>query len=327
MIDGLPVRVLGICLALVAAVTSCSVGEANDDPAIGRGLECGPVSVVATLPESLREASGIAADPRREGLFWLHNDGGNETVLFGVDSLGVVLAEVRVLNVVNRDTEDIAIGPCGSDWCAYLGDIGDNRSRQSSVWVYRIPLPDLSDLPDPDGTGMAANEVTELEVSASASWELVYPDKPKDAEGLVIDGRRGQLAIVSKGRRNAGIILYAIDLAQLEQGDTLPRTLRRVGRLAIPTGGSASQLVTAADLSPDGSILAIRSYASLFLLPWDGASNQDTTAVPYSALLLLAFEPQGEGVTWAVGGEVLYLASEGRNGRPPQLSRIRCSSR
>jgi len=324
MIDRPPIRVSGICLSLVVAVTGCSVGGANDDPAIGRGLECGPVSVVATLPESLREASGIAADPRREGLFWLHNDGGSETVLFGVDSMGVVLAEVRVPNVVNRDIEDIAIGRCGSDWCAYLGDIGDNRSRQSSVWVHRIPLPDLPEL---DATGMDSNEVTVLEASASASWELVYPDKPKDAEGLVIDGRRGQLAIVSKGRRNAGIILYAIDLAQLEQGDTFPRTLRRVGRLAIPTGGSASQLVTAADLSPDGTMLAIRSYASLFLLPWDGASNQDTTAVPYSALLLLAFEPQGEGVTWATGGEVLYLASEGRNGRPPQLSRIRCSSR
>lgn len=327
MNDRLSIRTLVICVAALTALTGCSTGAATEDPAIGSEFECGLVSFVAALPESLREASGIAADPRREDLFWLHNDGGNETVLFGVDSLGVVLAEVRVPNVVNRDIEDIAIGPCGSEWCAYLGDIGDNRSRQSSVRVYRIPLPELEDLPGPDGSRRASDGAIGLEASASASWELVYPDKPKDAEGLIIDGQRGELAIVSKGRRSAGIILYAIDLARFDQADTLPRTLRRVGRLAIPTGGSASQLVTAADLSPDGTMLAIRSYASLFLLPWDGASNQDTTAVPYSALLLLAFEPQGEGVTWAVGGNALYLASEGRNGRPPQLSRIRCSSR
>lgn len=319
-------RALGTWLAALTALTGCSAGEATEDPAIGTELDCGPVSVIATLPESLREASGIAADPRREDLFWLHNDGGNETVLFGVDSLGAVLAEIRVPNAVNRDIEDMAIGPCGSDWCAYLGDIGDNRSRQASVRVYRVPLPDLGDLPEPEGSRRSANEVIRLEAYASASWELVYPDEPKDAEGLIIDGQRGELAIVSKGRRNAGIILYAIDLVGFEGADTLPRTLHRVGRLAIPSGGSASQLVTAADLSPDGTMLAIRSYASLFLLPWDGSANQDTTAVPYSALLLLAFEPQGEGVAWATGGNALYLASEGRNGRPPQLSRIRCSS-
>ena len=41
---------------------------------------------------------------------------------------------------------------------------------------------------------------------------------------------------------------------------------------------------------------------------------------------VVAFEPQGEGVTWGADGESLYLASEGRNGRPPQLSRILCRS-
>ncbi len=279
---------------------------------------------MAALPESLHEASGIARDPRREDLFWLHNDSGNETVLFGVDSAGVVLTKARVTNVVNRDIEDIAIGRCGSDWCAYLGDIGDNSSTQSSVWVHRVPLPAL---PDRDAEAGGANAQAIQEVSASASWELVYPDGPRDAEGLVVDDDRGELSIVSKGRGDTGIVLYSIDLLGFDQGDGSTRTLRRVGRLAIPTGGSASQLVTAADLSPDGTLLAIRSYASLYLLPWEGAANQDTTTVPYSALLVLAFEPQGEGVTWAADGEVLYLASESRNGRPPQLSRIRCPSR
>ena len=314
------------CFALGVSLSGCSEGKAREDSTLPADLACGPATVVAMLPESLIEASGIARDPRREDLFWLHNDGGSEALLFGVDTTGVVLVTARIDNVSNRDIEDVTIGRCGSDWCVYLGDIGDNRSRRSSVRIHVTPLPAL---PDPEHS--AAERSGELdtvvqELAALASWEFEYPDGPRDAEGLFIDDARGQLLIISKGRRSAGVVLYSIDLAELDEEDRSIRTLNRVGRLAIPVGGSTSQLVTAADLSPDGTTLALRSYASLHLLPWSGAALQDTALVPYSALLFLAFEPQGEGVTWDAGGELLYLASEGRNGRPPQLSRIRCRS-
>ena len=315
------VRALVACIALGFPISGCSEGSARDDSALSTLLSCGPATVVAILPESLLEASGIARDPRRNNLFWLHNDGGSETLLFGVDTMGVVLTTARVLDVPNRDIEDAAIGRCGSDWCVYLGDIGDNRSRRSSVQVHRVPLPAL---PDPDIDSATKKGVIDQEVTALSSWELKYPDGPRDAESLVIDDARGQLSVISKGRRSAGVVLYSIDVAELEQADHSPMTLRRIGRLAIPIGGNSSQLITAADLSPDGALLALRSYASLYVLPWSGASSQDTTLAPKSASLFLAFEPQGEGLTWGSEGEFLYLASEGRNGRPPQLSRIRC---
>ena len=318
-----PIRALGACLALGVTLSGCSDGAARDDTALSTELTCGPATVVAILPESIIEASGIARDPRRDDLYWLHNDGGKEAILFGVDTTGVVLATVRISGTPNRDMEDIAIARCGSEWCLYLGDIGDNRSRRSSVQVYRIPLPAL---PDPDIDTSELNGGVTQELSALDSWELEYPDGARDAEGLVIDDARGQLSVISKGRRSAGVVLYSIDLAELDRDGDSTRTLHRIGRLAIPVGRSTSQLVTAADISPDGSLLAVRSYASLHLLPWSGAFLQDTTLTPYSALLFLAFEPQGEGVAWSADGEVLYLASEGRNGRPPQLSRIRCQA-
>ena len=317
------VATLVACFALAVLNSACSEGAAREDTALPPEFACGPATVVAIRPESLLEASGIARDPRREGLFWLHNDGGSDAILYGVDTTGAVLVTARVADVTNRDMEDLTIGRCGSDWCIYLGDIGDNRSRRSSVRVHVIPLPTL---PDPKRDEAERSETIHQELTALASWELEYPDGPRDAEGLVIDDSRGELLLISKGRRSAGVVLYSIELANLAQNDGATRTLNRVGRLAIPVGGSTSQLVTAADLSPDGTTLAVRSYASLHLLPWSGAASQDTTLVPYSALLFLAFEPQGEGVTWGADGEFLYLASEGRNGRPPQLSRILCRS-
>ncbi len=318
-----PVRILGACVALGVSLSGCSKGAARQDSALSTEFTCGPVTVVAMLPESIREASGIARDPRRDDLFWLHNDGENETVLFGVDTTGALLTTARVPGVTNRDIEDIAIGRCGPEFCVYLGDIGDNRARYPSVLIHRIPLPALPGIGSDDG---AVSEVFDQVLSPLSTWELDYPDGPRDAEGLVIDDARGQLSIFTKGRRGE-IVLFSLDLAELEQSDGSTITLRRIGRLTIPIGGGISQLVTAADLSPDGTRLAVRSYASLYLLPWSGADHQDTAAVPYTAPLFAALEPQGEGVAWATDGEVLYLASEGRAGRPPQLSRIRCQSR
>jgi hypothetical protein len=318
-----PVRVLVACIALGFPFSGCSEGAAQEDSTLARELACGPATVVATLPGSIGEASGIARDPRRDDLFWLHNDSGNETVLFGVDTTGTLLATARISSVTNRDIEDVAIGRCGSEWCVYLADIGDNQSSRSSIQIHRTPLPAL---PDPHMDASKSGGGVDQELSALASWELDYPDGPRDAEGIVIDDARGQLSIISKGRGSAGVVLYSIDVAEFEQAGDSPRTLRRIGRLAIPIGGNSSQLITAADLSPDGTLLALRSYASLHLLPWSGASSQDTTLAPNSAPLFLAFEPQGEGVAWGSDGEVLYLASEGRNGRPPQLSRIRCQA-
>jgi len=318
-----PVRILGACAALGVTLSGCSEGSAREDSALSTEFTCGPATIVTTLPESIKEASGIARDPRRDDLFWLHNDSRNETVLFGVDTTGALLSTARVPGATNRDIEDIAIGRCGSEFCVYLGDIGDNRGSYPSVRIHRIPLPALPGTRSGDATASGGFDQV---LTPLATWELDYPDGPRDAEGLVIDDAHGQLSIITKGRRGE-VVLFSVDLAELEQSDGSTITLRRIGRLTIPIGGGIQQLITAADLSPDGTRLAVRSYASLYLLPWSGADYQDTAAVPYSAPLFAALEPQGEGVAWGAEGEVLYLASEGRGGRPPQLSRIRCQSR
>lgn len=308
-------------LLVVALVTSagCSASSAQDDVDQQAYAGCGTAFSVSALDSVLVEASGIAADPRRPDLFWLHNDSGNEPALFAVDSAGRLLAVVRVGNSTDRDIEDITVGRCGSEWCAYVGDIGDNLGVHPSITVHRVPLPPLAAVPAPGGA--AVTRLTDL--TPTGSWEFAFPDGPRDAEGLVIDDVRGELGIITKGRE-AEVVLYGARLAELESTPGSVHSLTRIGRLPVPIGSSSTQLVTGADLSPDRSWLALRSYASLFLLPWSGVFTQDTAGTVLSASLLGALEPQGEGVTWSADGQTLWLASEGRGGRPPQLSRIRC---
>jgi hypothetical protein len=138
----------------------------------------------------------------------------------------------------------------------------------------------------------------------------------------VVDATRGELLIVSKGREDV-VELYAADLRALEAADA-PVVLDRIGRLAVPIGEGSQQYITAADLSPDGARLAVRAYSTLYLFPWQGVAAFDSLTAPQSISLLAALEPQGEGVAFARDGKTLYLASEGRDGRPPQLSRVVC---
>lgn len=309
----------GAAVALACALVSgCAAGASRESGA--SAASCDGAVAVAALPEMLGEASGMARDPRRPDLFWLHNDSGNEPLLFAVDTTGAVRATIRVAGGSDRDLEDIALGRCGDAWCLYLGDIGDNRGAYPSIRVHQLPLPDLPR--EPSGAAPARGPYDGV-VAPLASWTLAYPGGPRDAEGLIVDDARGDLLIVTKGRRGP-IELYAAPLAELAAARGATVVLGRVGRLAIPVGQNTAQLVTAADLSPDGTRLAIRSYANLFLVRWSGAAAQDTTEAPTVASLLTAFEPQGEGLSWGGDGETLYLASEGRSGRPPQLSRIRC---
>jgi hypothetical protein len=293
-------------------VTACGGGatgaQLGEEP-------CGRPQVLAGLPAELLEASGMVRDPRRQGLFWLHNDSGNPPVLYAVDSTGRLVGSAGVSGTPNVDPEDIALARCGEAWCLYLADIGDNLARRPFILVHRLPLPELPI----EGTGREVEPVVPL-----ASYMLVYPDGPRDAESLIVDAERGELVIVSKGREDM-VWLYAARLAELEEATGGPAvTLRRLGRLNVPIGQLTSQYLTAADLSPDGTRLAIRSYSTLFLLPWSGSAGFDSTAAPLDVGLSSAMEPQGEGLAFTGDGGWVYLASEGRDGRPPQLTRIRC---
>lgn len=310
----------GLLVALsIASFAACTSDFEASEPAAGllSGPEIceAPVSL-AVLPDELYEASGIARDPRRADLFWVHNDSGNDPVLYAVDVSGTVVGVVPIVGVSNRDPEDIAIGPCPGGDCLYLADIGDNLAVHASVMIHRLPLPDLSSL---SATGF----IDAAPVEPNASWRLVYEDGHRDAEALAVDAVRSELVVISKGR-SGEIVLYAISLADLHDQPVEPDTLRRIGRLRLPIGANTGQFITAADLSPDASILALRSYTTLYTFAWEGSSAFDTIAAPSWASLIPAREAQGEGVSWDTSGETLMLVSEGRGANPPSISRIRC---
>lgn len=319
-----------LCVAAVLACSAC--GEAGGDLGLAeQTLEpCGVAESLGELPAELLEASGVVRDPRRPDVYWAHNDSGNSAELIAIDASGQLLGIAPIAGAGNRDWEDIALGACPAGSCLYLADIGDNLAVHSAIRVHRLPLPEV---PPADGERVSGSDAdgsprpTLADLRPGTTWRFVYPGGPRDAESLAIDSERAELILVTKGREDV-IELYSARLGD-GGGDAAaqasnPRPLRRVGRLPLPIGASTSQFVTAADLSPDGTVLAVRSYSTLYRFPWPGAAAFDTLSRPEHSSLLGALEAQGEGLAWAEDGRALMLVSEGRGNRPPTLSRIRC---
>ena len=117
------------------------------------------------------------------GVLWSHNDGGDDPGVFAIGSDGFDIG-FHALDVDGvTDVEDIAIAEYGGTEVLYLADIGDNDADRGSVRVYRFAEPDPGSLAP----------ITEFEV-----LEYVYPDRPYNAETLLIDDADQRLVIVTK---------------------------------------------------------------------------------------------------------------------------------
>ena len=299
---------LPVGFAILFAI-SCAPDSVDSEGGLTQSQVCGDPVPLAVLPDELGEASGISRDPLRDGIYWVHNDSGNEFSLYAFDSEGTPLAVVHVAGATARDIEDVAVGPCPSGACLYMGDIGDNLSVRRTVSVHRLSLPDLP--------------VTSS-ISPDVSWLFEYEDGAKDAEALAVDLQREELVVISKGRTGE-VAMYAASIPSLRETGP-PNLLRRVGRLPLPVGSNSRQFITAADISADGSRLAVRSYTTLYQFAWTGVASFDTATVPSWTSLMSAREPQGEGLAWDASGESLYLVGEQYGRIPPLLSRLDCPS-
>lgn len=295
-------------------------------PPLPAQVTCEPSQRIGPLPPELVEASGITRDPRRADVLWLHNDSGHRPGLYAVDLSGRLIGVAPIEDMPAVDLEDIAVGRCDSRWCVFLADIGDNVGIRPFMTVYQLPLPRLpsAGAEDAETTAGSANVRDLPAIAPEAAFTYHYPDGSRDAESLVVDWERGEVVIISKGRSGRiGLYSGPIPAADASEGS---RTLTLRGVLPIPADQGIGHQATAADLSPDGSLLAVRTYLSLYLFTWRGAEAFDPDVTPFAMSLATIDEPQGEGVAFDADGTRLYLASEGQRNRGPLLSFVQCAT-
>jgi hypothetical protein len=274
---------------------------------------------LGTLPDELRESSGLAVSRTQPGVLWSHNDSGDRPNLYAIDSSGRLLAVVRITNADAQDWEDMSSGPCpagfsttNSPHCLYMADIGDNNQVRQILTVYVTVEPSLVST---GGTPLT---------TAARSFRYRYPDAPHDSEALAV-GPAGDVIIVSKGRRGTidffGISATSVARA-LTSGEVL--TAEHQGNTGIEPNGKIGRFVTGAALSPDAKTLALRTYNEVFFYSPVAAGRQGNRwrAVGRTCSLGDA-EPQGEAIAY-FDDQTWLLTSERARERPGVIHRLRC---
>lgn len=260
-------RARRLSAGVVALLAASFPGVVAATPATAEDETAGADVVVTLRDAAIDESSGAVVRGRR--LFTV-NDSGDGPYLYEVDlRTGRTVGVTTYAGEEPEDVEALAPGAGGALW---VGDIGDNRTARSSIHVYRVvPL---------RGGG---------EVSA-ARYELTYPDRPHDAEALLVHPRTGRIFVVTKTFARGGAVYRA------------PRRLDADRTNRLEEVGSVPGMVTDGTFLAGGERVLLRTYGS-------GAVYSYPELDELTSFLLPAQE-QGEAV--AVGDDDrIYLTSEG----------------
>jgi hypothetical protein len=271
-------------LLMLSGTVACSQkkGKASDSDIFLEGKKLAELT-----NKKLEEASGLAASSNNPGLLWTHNDSGNRAEIFLIDEKLDIKLTCTLDKILNRDWEDIAVGPGpepGKNY-VYVADIGDNMAIFPYKMIYRFEEPKLS-------KGMTELTIKEFD-------RVVFQvDVKKDTESLMIDPRTKNLYVVSK--REKPVYVYELKFPY-STTDTL--TAQKIG--SIPFGQ-----VVAADFSADGKEVLMKNYNNVFYWKLDGKESLEAALKRNPAVVNYVEEPQGESVTFARDGSGFYTVSE-----------------
>lgn len=201
------------------------------------------------LPEALNESSGIMIDGN--GRLWTHNDSGDKSVLYQIDTTLSLLRSVRIDYARNTDWEDLARDKAGN---IYVADIGNNFNVRKKLFIYKLKEGDL-----------------DSESATAETISYVYEDQrdfPPGADQMHYDAEslihyNDNLYIFSKNRTDPFTGYTHIYQLPDEPGDY---TARLVDSLKLGEGIMTNFWLTAADISPSGDHIALLSHDKLWIL-------------------------------------------------------------
>lgn len=243
------------------------------------------------------EASGLAASRRNPGWLYLVDDQ-EPTEIWAVRPDGSGLQPIPIEGFVGRDTEDLAVGPCGPHDptpCVYVGDIGDNLSSHPDVAILRFAEPDLS--------GPVAPVIP-------ATIRVRYPDGPADAETLLVDDAATPYIVTKETREDGASAARLFAAPGFADGELTPLGPVPVPEPARPlAAGFVGLAVTGGDYR-DGRV-ALRTYDSVveYVAPDPAAPLAELPSWP-SREVPSARQPQSEAVGWVADGCGYVTASE-----------------
>ncbi len=275
--SGRPLLARGRSTFVTGAVAALAVG------AVVAGLLPAAEAQVAKTPASksrvikdpaIVESSGLARSYYVKSRLWTANDSGGGTTIYALGKHGKTTAKFELTGASHKDWEGMARTVIHGVSYLYVGDIGDNGSKRSSIFVHRLKEP------KPSRHHGSVKYKT---------YEFKYPDGSHNAEGLMVKpGRSHRLFIVSKGKKVNG----AIYRAPKKLSTTKVNKLKKVQ--IAPPGMSDAVFLT-------GGRFILRGYNNGWLYKRIGATPTG-----------FALPIKGESITTARNKDFVFVGSEGK---------------
>lgn len=243
--------------------------------------------------KKLKEISGLVVSSENKDIIWVHNDSGDDAVVYAIQKDGKVKHTVNYAKEV-LDCEDMAlnIDAKGISYL-YIGDIGDNDAKRPFISIYKFKEPSIGK----EETSIVEN----VEV-----LNLKFPDGSRDAECLMVDLIDQKIYILSKKEDSVGV--YSTPLKFITNETVI---LKKEGVLFFP-GFKKFKYITAGDISQDGKHILVKSYLNIFY--WSRNSKQSLFDCLKHAPKILPYKPekQGEAIGFTPDAKAYYTISEGQ---------------
>ena len=255
-------------------------------PAVPTGITAADLCAGAMLVEPtpqidtdlLPETSGVVYSRTVDGRMYAHNDSGNLPRLFGIGASSTV-DEVWTVGTALLDWEDIAVA--GST--LYFADTGDNLHIRPTVRLIASP--------EPNGSGATLDD---LDV-----WSFTFAEGRLDTEAVMVDVDGAEAVLITKGIDSpAGV--YVLPLT--DSSDAV--TLERVAEFNI------GESISAADLSADGRVIAVRTPTRVLLFDRPATSSIADALAGEPCEAASAPERQGEAIALHPDGRGYTTLSE-----------------
>lgn len=237
----------------------------------------------------LQEISGIIPSVVNKGLFWVHNDSGDDSQVYLIDSLCNLLQTFVLEGVRLIDAEDIAWFVMDGEPYVLLADVGNNlRNRDTlSLHIFKEPVFDAT--------------ISKAKISASAitTLKFKYPDRTRDAEAVFVDPVDHRVYVISKRDFRSQVFSSPLSL-----DDNVLHVLKPEMELPF-------NFVTAADISRDGKHILIKNLVQVFYWKRENGEKIGDVLRRTSRSIPYKIESQGEALCFdSYGNPFFYTISE-----------------
>ena len=135
------------------------------------------------------ESSGLARSGWTSGVLWTFNDSGGGPVLYATAPSGATIAAYTLTGASAHDWEGMASARSGSTRYLYVGDIGDNGKKRTTIAVHRVVEPST----------LRNGSLT------PTTWTFRYPDGAHNCETLMVQPGTLRIFLVTKDPKGGAI--------------------------------------------------------------------------------------------------------------------------